>query len=337
MLLCLTLSQNTIAVTGPDRQWEMAQKIQELMQSGRTEEAMRLYEEMMRESFSGKIQVSGRIVDDKGKPLDDVIMEITRLEYDDLQSTDLKEIKKTRTVNGRFDYACDNCSGVRLQFAKDGYYRDTLEFVTYGDDTPNREVINKNLIVKLAKMGQRVVLHRYSGMLKVTKNSSDILPFSFGQTTRAEPLERLDVASKRYRHEGEVRYLELKVRRDANGEIVLQEIAWPGTRSKIERPVDAMLDFTAADGGVIGYEPVSHFVRKIGLEMRRAPETGYQATLALDPETDNDQYFYCRIGDHYGRGRITPVMINSNSQGRYASANIAIRLNPTPGDTNLEY
>ena len=321
------------------REMEVARQIEELMQQGKQEEAMQLYEDITRESFSGKLRVSGRVVDENGQALNDVTMEITRLEFDSLGSTELKESNETQTINGTFKYACDECAGADLEFKKDGYYRDKIELITYAFDVPNRELIQDEIEISLIKIGERIVPERYEGHLKVASRGKDVLSFSFGQTGRAIPYEAIEEVAERRGYEGDVQYLELKVKRDADMQILVQEVARSGGRHMFKKPVDPILDFTSANGGIILYEPKNKKVRKIDLEMWRAPTTGYEPTLMLDVTSDKTQYFYCRIGNRYGRGSLNPVRLNRNADGSYASASVhvAIRLNPTPGDTNLEF
>jgi len=316
---------------------ERARQMQELMQAGKEEEAMKLYEQIMRQSFSGKIRLKGTIVDAEGMPLDDVLMEVITLEFDSLRNTDLKEIKQEQPVSATFTYACDNCAGVRLEFRKDGYYLEKVEYVTYADDNPNMEVIKPDEKVVLEKRGVRVASKRYSGTLKVSRNETEVLPFSFGQRSRAVPVTRLPEIAARKQHLDDVLYLELKVKRDADGEIATQELQRPGSSHKPRKPVEPILDFTHADGGLIVYQPKSRFIRKIDREMKRAPARGYQPILALDLETWDTQYFYCRIGKRYCRGTISPVSVNRGSNGDYVSLHVSIRLNPTEGDSNLEF
>ncbi len=316
---------------------ERAQQMQELIQAGKQEEAMKLYEEIMRESFSGRIRLKGSIVDTDGNLLEDVVMETVTLEFDSLRSTDLKEIKQEQPVNTTFSYACDNCAGVRLEFRKDGYYREKIEYVTYADDNPNMEIIRQDEKVVLEKRGMRVALKRYSGTLKVSPDENEVLPFSFGQRTRAVPHSRLMEIATQKQYRGDILYLELKVRQDANGRIATQEVQHPGSTYKLKKPIDAVLDFTSANGGLILYQPKSRFVRKIDREMKRAPVSGYQPTLMLAPGKYGTQYFYCRIGKRYCRGTVSPVSMNRSSNGDYASLHVSIRMNPTEGDTNLEF
>ncbi len=335
--VCTFISiHGTSAQTRSERNMELERQMHELMQAGKEEEAMKLYEQLVRQIFSGKIRLTGTIVNSEGKPLEDVRMEVITLEFDSLRSTDLKEIKQEQIVNDTFSYACDDCAGVRLEFKKEGYYREKIEYLTYAGDPPQKEVIKSDEKVVLEKRGVRVALENYSGTLKVGLNENDVLPFSFGQCSRAVPITRLAETAARKKHEGDVLYLELKVKRDANGEIATQEAQQAGSSYKLKKPVEPFLDFTRADGGVIVYQPKSRFVRKIDREMKRAPAVGYQPILTLDLKTNDTQYFYCRIGKHYCRGSISPVSVNS-TKGNYASLHVSIRLNSMEGDTNLEF
>ena len=70
--------------------------------------------------------------------------------------------------------------------------------------------------------------------------------------------------------------------------------------------------------------------------MSRAPTSGYLPTLNLTRMDGFPQYFYCRIGDRYGRGHVNPVGLSRRGDGpATAKVTVSIELNAVAGDTNL--
>ena len=72
-------------------------------------------------------------------------------------------------------------------------------------------------------------------------------------------------------------------------------------------------------------------------EIRTAPLEVYQSTLKLDTADINagDFYFFCRIGDLYGRGRVVMPSFSSGAGQQVVRAYIEIRMNLS-GGRNVE-
>ena len=314
----------------------MARRVQQLMQAGKQEEAMKLYQQIAKQQFNGSIELAGSVVDANGVALSDVVIVIKTARMEDINSQQLAKVEQTRKVDGNFDYACEHCAAVTLTFKKKGYYREKLEFVSYADQYPDKVIVEKGLEVVLQKQGKRVQLEPYRGQLLVSKGETHVLPFSFGPRSRTLVKTTLVEMAKRLNYSGKIAYLQLRVKQDADGELITQQLSRPGSSIAFKKPVDAVLDFAPADGGVIAYQAKSKKFTKIQREMSLAPETGYEPRLVLDLETDKTQFFYCRIGKQFCRGTIQAVSIEQSSKGQRARVAIAILLNPTAVDRNLE-
>ncbi|WP_439136066.1 hypothetical protein, partial [Pseudomaricurvus sp.] len=100
-------------------------------------------------------------------------------------------------------------------------------------------------------------------------------------------------------------------------------------------PVSAIMDFTAAEGGVVPYEPHATVQREIHREMILAPVDGYQPQLVLDPTLRGSTWFYVRIGARYGRGRAFTPSLESTENGQRLVVTFQLFLNPN-GSRNLE-
>ncbi len=69
--------------------------------------------------------------------------------------------------------------------------------------------------------------------------------------------------------------------------------------------------------------------------MREAPESGYGGELDLSAAGGEVVYFFCKIGELYGRGTASPAGLEETSKGRRVVAFVEIALNPD-GSRNLE-
>lgn len=250
LVLAVSPMRNIYAQTAAAQQMEIARQIQKLMQAGKEQEAMKLYEQLIQRQFHGKIELAGNVLDENGQQLHDVHMVIKVAHMANLRGHKLDTSAQEIMVSGSFDYACDACAAVALTFKKDGYYREKLEFVSYADEYPDRHVVKQDVKVVLQKRGVPAALEPYTGSLIVSQSETYVLPFSFGPTSRAMPLSLLPkMAASRKFHE-EVNYLELQVQRTATGDIAIQEARRGGAARGFSKPVNPVLDFSKADGGV---------------------------------------------------------------------------------------
>ncbi len=338
-ILVTTLPVITYYILKPEKSrdqklLEQGQKIRELQAAGKNEQAMKLYQEMMADAFKGKVKLAGNVVDAQSKPLSGVEMTATTIEPDMSNHQNYtQEATERHLIDGSFEFSCNDCIGATLTFKKEGYYREKYEAaVTASRDL---QIIKLDEQVVMQKRGELITGERYKGKLEVSKNQTTVLPLSFGHTTRAYTLERVTEMAKEKKHESEILYLEFKVKQEANGEVAVQPKG-----KYYKQPIDPVLDFTHADGGVIPYEPENSHYEKIDLEMKRAPVEGYQTVWNIDVNnmgTNGSQYFYCRIGGHYCRGRIGWVDLNQRDEGNSASLSVSIELNPAANNTNLEF
>ncbi len=318
--------------TRDELQWERALEYRDLQAAGDNEKAMRLYQEMMADAFKGKIQLAGTVVDAQGRPLNNVRMTATTIEFD-FNPEYSKKTTQEQTVNGTFEYSCKDCIGATLVFEKGGYFNKKYDTDSVHDNR-EMEVIKLEEQVILEKRGEQMPGKRYRGTLTVSQKKTTVLPLSFGfgfiSNVNTYTVEQLDKIAKNYKQEGEALYLEFKVKQEINSKTTEQSKSLHFTQ-----PVEPILDFSQADGGVIPFQANNYHDQKIDFEMKQAPLEGYQTTWSIDVDYNGKQYFYCRISQHYCRGYIERVSIKQGAKGDSASINVSILLNPTKNDSNL--
>lgn len=142
-------------------------------------------------------------------------------------------------------------------------------------------------------------------------------------------------------------YIALEASTDDEGNIAMrtdgnEANGGPPQRAGYNRrtqPASLRLTLHHLDGGFILVEPMTGVPRYNGLRetyrrLREAPAAGYQRQITLDfdrAHLDGDQFFfYCRIGDHFGKGRITAPYAMPTRPDEI-SANIEIFLNAEGG------
>ncbi len=312
---------------------ELTERLIELMEQGDEAGATELLERSADRNMKASIELEGRIEDGSGKPLAGVGMTVTQTRLA-INPANAASKSKEITVDGEFALACDDCSAIEVQFHKPGYYSIRREWITFRPGAKPEDIIDHAVVVILQAKGIRAQLERYSGTLE-TGVRSHVLPFSFGRGRGMMTPERV-VEIAQAEKIAQPLYLELTVERTADGSIAVEEVARPGSNVIIKRPRNPMLDFGNANGGAIVFKPTEQNIQLVEREMSRAPTSGYLPTLDLTRLDGLPEYFYCRIGDRYGRGSVSPVGL-SRSEGKPNRSQVAVSidLNIVAGDTNL--
>jgi hypothetical protein len=109
----------------------------------------------------------------------------------------------------------------------------------------------------------------------------------------------------------------------------------PGARVRV--PESAVLDFSPANGGVVLHRFAQGNSQEIYRAMRTAPADGYQSSLLLDTaDRFGTYYFFCRVGDRYGKGLVAVPSFGHADDGReVVEVYMEIRLN-LDGSRNVE-
>lgn len=282
----------------------------------------------------GAIRLRGEIFDDEGRPLRDVIMQIRTSRPSLLDPLDDGYSRKRKVVTGAFRYKCNRCSTVHLYFSKEGYRHEEVEFV-YDRKTHGKKLEATALRIKLDRLRNPVTLVKLGGVLSVGVEPTRVVPISLQPTSSSSPLEWLEEKIKKKGGSSEqLAYLKLEASLHADGTPVTIHLDRPGQpKSRWGQPASAFLDFSKADGGVVLHEPTGSEVRRIFDSMRMAPESGYVSRLPLfaDSEAPKCQYFYCKLGNYYCKGRVAKASIQRTENGLVVTTHVRIWLNRDGG------
>jgi hypothetical protein len=305
--------------------------------------------------FNASIDVAGQVVDEQGNSLRDLKLS-TRHSRITLLTESFSESSESEITlhDGNFNFACNPCSSAQLHFSKPGYYTKIVNFSVRkpNDDAKDRadsgeaidprdthieNVTELDLRIVLLSNKNKVRLDRYEGMMETTNNGPlRVMPLRMDLGGIGVPIDFSDKPhSKTAKFLGG--YVQLLAQTNSDGDLAARpRLNISGAQSRI--PTDVILDFSHADGGIQLFKSTEEASAEIFKAMPEAPEAGYQQSITL--ETQNIQvtyYFFCRIGQWYGKGLITvPYFGSANDDGReVVRSYIRIWVNPD-GSRNLE-
>lgn len=273
------------------------------------------------------IRINAHVVDkETGQVLTGVKASITERRGSLLAQDFVAKKNAYQMVDGTFKHTCASCLSVTVLFRADGYYSERRVYVRPEDqvhgDAPEADVI-------MERHGEYVTLYDYIGRVIASEHASDTVVVPVGPRPRNDItltrlLEKTDDST-----EPLPPYLELSVAVHSDGTIRTQP--HPRVRD-INSPVRPVLAISTQESGLIPYSPTESHIHLIRREMRWAPDSGYQPTLELDP--DADTWFFARIGDRYGMGRVTGPVVVQTEDGIQVQASVLLHVNPD-GSRNL--
>ncbi|MCG8460255.1 MAG: hypothetical protein MI919_28565 [Holophagales bacterium] len=295
-------------------------------------EELELTVEAMREHRSGRIEAGGTVLDaHTGLPLGGVKLVATTGFFDPTETSFRSTEITRRTVDGAFRYRCEACVDARLRFLAEGYHSGVVR-LQVADGTGRPPVLRAPaLVVTLEPVVDPVTLTTYRGRLVVDADPSQekVMPLG-GVPVGGTSLEK--ARSSAEKRGDPLLYLQLRTERDELGSPLA--VAHKDSRF-FQAAVSAVLDFSTADGGVRVYQPRGATAEQVRREMRLAPTEGYLPVLELDPSSGDPVHVYVRIGDRYGRGLISPPVLERTRAGRRLVVVAELHLNPD-GTRNLE-
>jgi hypothetical protein len=96
------------------------------------------------------------------------------------------------------------------------------------------------------------------------------------------------------------------------------------------------LGLKGIEGGFIPATPTASQFRKKFDELGEAPVSGYRRQLEVRPSETDGVFFYCKIGDYYGKGYLVRPTFEWIRGNGIVRTDLEIYLNPTTGSRNLK-
>ncbi len=304
-------------------------------------------------AFNGSIKLTGQVVDAQGAALGDVHVSVRKSSFT-LSNSSFKSSDESRIEleDGNFEISCRTCTGIRLHFSKSGYYSETLDFGVKRESVPSdteaastaahdrygtnvESLEQRDLRIVMRSTENQAQLDSYSGYLETSATGPlRVVPLRRDLGSSGVEIDQLHKPpSKSAKMLGG--HVQLLVTITEDGRLAARPMLdVPG--AQFRKPAATALDFSKANGGVLLYEFSDESPPTVYRAMATAPNDGYQLSLYVDSDDrSGDYYFYCRVGQWYGKGRIAKPSFQTSDGRQVVGTYVEMRINPD-GSRNLE-
>ena len=307
-------------------------------------QAMRRVEAAQR----GRFVLKGVVVDEQGKTLNDVALQIGEGRAKDFGFA-ADYVYRNQKVNGEFEVEVTNANSVGLYFSSTSYYGESLSFSTHvalpknwdslimrGEKVDPAVVKRDDIRVVLEKHGKLAEFKEITVSLESAASGSgkvwDLAHLVAGQDKDVKDIR--DEASL----PAKCLYLDPEV--TADGKLAMQMVRFGPNELPRPRRVRIVMK---GDGGFIPVPTIAKTEARQYRTMKEAPEDGYQKELLWDsealkqyfPSTDSAKpgaFFYVKVGKLYGKGNLHSLYTRLHDE---AMATIVLHLQPD-GSRNVE-
>jgi hypothetical protein len=285
----------------------------------------------LREIFIKDIDIKGIVMDEQGRLLTAVKVNKTIFNKNG-------KIPTTEVINESFHVKEEDCMGIDLYFLKDGYYPQQVKLGTLtptGVAATGKKIIHyPDYKVVMKEVGPATYLGKFSEYLQFncSGEAKGLMVKPLGPRDYIMPSEAIKFNLNNNLAIPGIIFLRATC---TDGQIDnLKEIiklVYYGGSSAIGNggaPKDVYLGVTGAGNGVQAYPESDMMIsEKLVLRrMREAPETGYEQEILLNVR-EAYRYFYCKIGQFYGKGYISYIDQIKNN-GMEIEKNIYLWIQP---------
>jgi hypothetical protein len=242
-------------------------------------------EELARSLF----KIAGQVVDARGQIVKDVLMEVT-FSRSSAPFKPNEQLQKKEIIDGKFFITKTRYTYLHITFSKPGYYPVKMSFSV--NEPPNNpsSPIQDNLKIRLRKIGNIAKLKVLNRSIEWSEAGNSIIIL-------LPELKRV-----RKNQVSPQKFFEVWVGRNNNDNIILADSpVQPWGRTVPSQVCLELISKTKEDGIII-----AHDVSDFG-DMTEAPACGYsqrKIPLTVSHVFQGYIFFYYRIGDIYGKGRV---------------------------------
>jgi hypothetical protein len=168
---------------------------------------------------NAQIDITGTVTDTEGNVLQDVTLKLLFSRPADVWATHSEDLVERMTVTGDFAVKKSNYIGVRMEFYKEGYHSEILDFFKPYPSDDNAPIIQTDLKVKLRKTGTLAEVIRTLGNIEYNINESRISVWDLTQTAEKKVKFYSSSFGQQIPFE---KYLYLDFARNPQGEIIYE-------------------------------------------------------------------------------------------------------------------
>lgn len=282
--------------------------------------------------------LSGKIVDEDGLAINGARMSYSFTSVRGWETKTIFKKKGEEIVNGNFHISGGPSRSAGAGFFKEGYYDAWFRFsgpsvnslehdILSGNPLMHEIVRVVNLKLVMIKKGRRTNLQR--SVVELTFNadgSGDILDYKLLRSRRKNTQKVSDLLADAPKVMPASIYIFVK--RDLKDKPFLfksfNHKGVLGPDGVWRMPPEVRLVMGDVEGGFIPFDHDPDLYQvpggrklgdRVGLQMRLAPEDGYQREWVLTPEILKDPpYFYCKLNGKYGRGHIREIKMSDTNE-----------------------
>jgi hypothetical protein len=267
-------------------------------------------------------------------------------------SFEYENIRKESTVNGTFAVACTGCPIHSLRFRVPGY---VSEEYTISPSEPEENSMMARFVAVMSgkedpgsgepfvfrRSGIRIVLHPQSSFVRVILRDVQLAtgeegPFMVlaGKPPKLNFLPSNQIEKEKTRTRDKDAPFAIILFSTENA--LFSELADAGEANSFHTlDVPLHLELQGVDGGFIPAETTAFKLRDKYNELEEAPENGYRKQLEIIPSQKKSVFFYCRIGEYYGKGRLYQPSIRKLRDVPYVRTSVVLYLSPVAGSRYL--
>ncbi len=302
----------------------------------------------------GVFVIAGEVVDDNGKPLDGVTLELEKSNFKNMFTGSVYTYESVN-VNGTFKFIIANYAGVRLTIRKPGYYSEYGHLALgFPSDVRSEHSCDKgrtlgplyvdtNIRIHMEKAGNFTHLLDYSGGLEYHATGEGIVVdfdkrHGHGEGSLVQ-VKNIDDASRLPSH-----CAYIIADKDADGKIAAVGKAWGNFPETELLPKRLTLVMSDPRAGFIKFSPDPN--KKLCYQMYEGPDYGYQQTVVIEADDFHTNpsggwlapFYYFKTHDRYGKGGIFGAKVNSDRSAVRVGASFSIQpdggryLRTDPGD-----
>jgi hypothetical protein len=307
--------------------------------------------ERARASVPVRFEINGEIVDPDGNPLTDVTMTIEEHHFPP-SSFEYQTIRKKSKVNGTFAVACTGCPIQSLHFKTPGYISE--EYTISASELEERSMMARFVAVMsgrddpgggepfvFRRSGIRIILHPESSFVRLMLRDVQLTtgkegPFLVLAGTPPKlkfvPSNLIEKEKAKARGKGDSFAILIFSTENA----VFSELAEAGEANSFHTlDIPMHLELQGVEGGFIPAETTAFKISDKYNELEKAPANGYKKQLEILPSQKNGVFFYCRIGEYYGKGQLYRPLIRKVREVPYVHASVVLYLSPVASSRNL--
>lgn len=298
-------------------------------------------------TFDLEYNISGVVQDSVGNPLRGVTMTVIMESTNPNMET--KRTKITQKVDGEFSYSCQKCAITKLRFTAPGYewktewirltkQEEKLVWQSYADKLVGNKtqakatpITRDNLVVVLEKESASPRYNVIRSQVSLTKEGPMRILVGSPPDLRMNVYHTINKTSSSRNDQSSTAIILPALSTLTSRKLLKAEDSYQ--LSQLSHPFH--IELIDAEGGFVSVKPTESDFRAKMRNMREAPKHGYKKKISVNMNASygDSAFFYCKIGEFYGKGYITSPNIEKMGDFELVS-NIYIEMN-TEGGRNL--